>query len=203
MTAFQGIVLALLRRGRTGRGRPRGGLAAREPVAPLAYHNATWLLAGETPTRLGNRHPNLAPYETFEAADGYVIVGVGTTGSGGPSARASATTRIATDPRFATNPDRVRQAAALREILVPRLVARTRRDVARGPRGDEGVPCGRVRTIPEALESAQVAARGLLLDVTHPTLGAGRYVGSPIHLTGRTAATGGRRRCSASTRPRC
>ena len=97
---------------------------------------------------------------------------------------------LATDPRFATNPDRVRQAAALREILVPRLRARTV-DAWLAVFEAKGVPCGRVRTIPEVLESAQVAARGLLLDVTHPTLGAGRYVGSPIHLDG--AGRGDRR----------
>ena len=54
-----------------------------------------------------------------------------------------------------------------------------------------GVPCGRVRTVAEALESEQVKARGLLLDVEHPRSGAGRYLGSPIHLTG--AGRGSRR----------
>ena len=46
-------------------------------LAPLSYHASTYLLTGQVPARLGNRHPSLAPYETFEAADGYVIVGVG------------------------------------------------------------------------------------------------------------------------------
>jgi glutaryl-CoA transferase len=56
---------------------------------------------------------------------------------------------------------------------------------------EAGVPCGRVRTVAEALENPQVAARGLLLDVEHPRAGRGRYLGSPIRLDG--AGRGSRR----------
>jgi formyl-CoA transferase len=183
MTAFQGIVLALLRRERTGAGGRVDVSLLESLVAPLAYHNATWLLAGETPTRLGNRHPNLAPYETFEAQDGYVIVGAGNDALWRSFCACLGDAALGTDPRFATNPDRVRNVAALRELLVPRMKERTV-DAWLAALEAAGVPVGRVKSIPEVLESAQIAARGLLLDVSHPTLGPGRYVGSPIHLDG-------------------
>ncbi len=183
MTAFQGILLALLRRERTGEGGRVDVSLLESLVAPLAYHNTAWLLAGETPTRLGNRHPSLAPYESFEARDGHVIVGVGNDGLWRLFCRALGQDALAADARFLTNPDRVRNGEALRAILVPLLRGKTV-DTWLGAFEALGVPCGRVRSIPETLESPQLAARGLLIEIDHPKLGRGRYVGSPIHMDG-------------------
>ncbi len=182
MTAFQGIVLALLRRERSGEG-ARVDVSLLESLLPtLTYHTTTYLLAGQVPTRLGNRHPNLAPYETFEAADGHLIVGVGSESLWRAFCAAADRPELAADPRFATNADRVTHYDALRAVLAPLLRSRSVGDwTARLEAA--GVPCGRVRTVAEALDGPQVAARGLLLDVDHPHLGRGRYVGSPIHLS--------------------
>lgn len=190
MNAFQGILLALLRREHTREGGRVDVSLLESLIAPLAYHNSTWLLAGQIPTRMGNRHPSLAPYETFEAADGHVIVGVGNDGLWRTFCGCLGREGLATDPRFATNPDRVGNGEALRALLAPILRSRPVGEWLAVFEG-AGVPCGRVRSIPEALESPQIAARGLLLDVVHPTLGPGRYVGSPIHLDG--AGRGDRR----------
>lgn len=183
MTAFQGIVLALLRREKTGEG-ARVDVSLLESLLPtLTYHASTYLLTGEVPARLGNRHPNLAPYETFEAADGYVIVGVGNETLWQSFCQALGAPDLAGDPRFATNALRVTNYRALREALAPRL---RERSVGEWMAALEaaGIPCGRVRSVGEAIDGAQVAARGLLLEVDHPGLGRGRYLGSPIHLSG-------------------
>jgi crotonobetainyl-CoA:carnitine CoA-transferase CaiB-like acyl-CoA transferase len=156
----------------------------------LTYHAATWLLAGQVPARLGNRHPSLAPYETFEAADGHVIVGVGSEPLWRSFCALLGRSDLAADPRFETNPRRVANYDALRAVLAPILRSRTVGDWM-GVLGEAGIPSGRVRTVAEALENPQVAARGLLLDVDHPRAGRGRYVGSPIGLTG--AGRGSRR----------
>jgi formyl-CoA transferase len=190
MTAFQGIVLALLRRERTGQGGRVDVALLESLLSALAYHNATWLLAGQVPTRLGNRHPSLAPYETFEAADGHVIVGVGSEPLWEAFCAAVGAPEMAEDARFRTNALRVGNYDALRARLAPILRARTV-EAWTAVLGGAGIPCGRVRTVAEALEGPQVAARGLLLDVDHPTLGPGRYVGSPIGLSG--AGRGSRR----------
>jgi crotonobetainyl-CoA:carnitine CoA-transferase CaiB-like acyl-CoA transferase len=190
MTAFQGILLALVRRQQTGEGGHVDVSLLESLLAPLSYHASGYLLAGQVPARLGNRHPSLAPYETFEAADGHVIVGVGNDSLWRAFCAAIDRADLAAEPAFGTNALRVRNYEALRARIAPILRERpvaewlTRLDEA-------GIPCGRVRTVAEALDSDQVRARGLLLDVDHPTLGPGRYLGSPIHLTG--AGRGSRR----------
>lgn len=188
MNATQGILLALLRRARTGQGSRVDVSLLESALPPLAYHNTTWLLAGEVPRRMGNRHPNLAPYETFAAQDGHVIVGVGSEGLWRAFCAAAARPDLLADARFTSNALRVSNYAALRAELDPLLRSRT---VAEWLvlLESAGIPCGRVRTVAEALDSAQIGARGLLLDVDHPKLGARRFVGSPIDLEGASRGT--------------
>ena len=190
MTAFQGILLALVRREKTGEGAQVDASLLESLLAPLSYHASAYLLAGEVPVRLGNRHPSLAPYETFEAADGYVILGVGNDALWRAFCAAAGQTDLAAEPTFQTNALRVRNYDALRSRLEPLMRGRP---VAAwlALLESAGIPCGRVRTVAEALDSAQVAARGLLLEVDHPRVGPGRYLGSPIHLS--EAGRGSRR----------
>jgi crotonobetainyl-CoA:carnitine CoA-transferase CaiB-like acyl-CoA transferase len=182
-TAVQGILLALLRRERTGLGGRVEVSLLESLLATLTYHAASYLLAGVVPGRLGNRHPNLAPYETFEARDGYVIVGVGSEALWQAFCAAAGVAELAADPRFVTNALRVTNYPALRAQLAPLFRERT---VAAWLAALEaaGVPCGRVRTVAEALDGPQIVEGSLLLDVDHPALGAGRYVGSPVRLDG-------------------
>jgi formyl-CoA transferase len=149
----------------------------------LTYQASAHLLAAEEPRRLGNRHPSLAPYETFQAADGHVIVGVGSESLWRGFCDALGRPELAAHPRFATNRLRVENYAALRAELAPLLAGQP---VAHWLELFEraGIPCGRVRSVPEALEGPQVAARGLLLELAHPRVGSARYVGSPIGLDG-------------------
>jgi crotonobetainyl-CoA:carnitine CoA-transferase CaiB-like acyl-CoA transferase len=190
MNATQGILLALLRRQQTGEGGRVEVSLLESALPPLAYHNTTWLLAGEVPRRLGNRHPSLAPYETYETADGHVIVGVGSEALWRAFCQAAGRPDLAADPRFASNARRVSNYDALDAELRPLLKARPAAEWL-GLLEEVGVPCGRVRGVAEALDGEQVAARGLLLDVDHPKLGRRRFVGSPIALDG--AGRGSRR----------
>ena len=183
MTAFQGILAALLRRERTGEGGYLDTSLMESVLAPLAYHASTYLLTGAVPARLGNRHPNLAPYETFEASDGYVIVGVGSEALWRSFCLAVGRPGLADDPDYATNAARVSRADSLRGVLAPLFRARTVGEWL-ADLESAGIPCGRVRSVAEALEGPQVGARGLLLEVDHPLLGPGRYVGSPLRLSG-------------------
>ncbi|HJS56625.1 MAG TPA: CoA transferase, partial [Vicinamibacteria bacterium] len=185
MTAFQAILLALFRRERNGHGGRVDVSLLESALAVLTYHASTYLLTGAVPQRLGNRHPNLAPYETLESADGSVIVGVGSESLWRTFCATLGRPDLADDPLFRSNADRVSNGTALREALTP---------VVRSRRTDEwlalwegaGIPCGRVRSIAEALDSEQVAARDLLVEIDHPRFGRGRFVGSPIHLDAAT-----------------
>jgi CoA:oxalate CoA-transferase len=183
MSAFQGILLALLRRGSSGKGGRVDVSLLESLLATLTYHGTTWLLARQVPTRLGNRHPSLVPYEAFAARDGFVIVGVGSPSLWRDFCAAIQRPELFDDPRFATNALRVTRYGELRAIIEPILFSRNV-DEWIAILEAAGIPCGRVRSVAEALENPQVAARGLLLDLEHPTLGRGRYVGSPIHLDG-------------------
>jgi crotonobetainyl-CoA:carnitine CoA-transferase CaiB-like acyl-CoA transferase len=188
MTAFQGILLALLRRARTGEGGRVDVSLLESLLSVFAYHTSNYLLTGAVPGRLGNRHPNLAPYETFEAADGPVILGVGSEGLWREFCRSLGEPELADDSRFRTNALRVSNYDALRAHLAPRLAARKVAEWL-STWEEAGIPCGRVRTVAEALDNPQVVARGLLIEADHPIIGKGRYVGSPIHLDGATRSS--------------
>jgi crotonobetainyl-CoA:carnitine CoA-transferase CaiB-like acyl-CoA transferase len=181
MTLHQGILQALILRERTGRGTRVDTSLLESLMPPLSYHCTTWLLAGEVPQRLGNRHPNLSPYETFEAADGWLTIGVGSESLWRTFCAAIGRPALLDDPRFRANADRVRQRDALRAELAPLLRERTVAawlDLLRAA----GVPCGSVRTVAEALEDPQLAARGLIVAAEHPRLGRARFVGNPLHV---------------------
>ena len=188
MTAFQGILLALIRRQSTGEGSHVEATLLESLLPTLAYHGATYLLADQVPQRLGNRHPSLAPYETFETRDGHLIVGVGSEGLWKAFCAAIERPDLASDARFDTNAGRVSHYAALRDILASIMKSRTVGDWLSAFEA-ASVPCGQVRTVGEALSSPQVAARGLLLERDHPRAGRGRYVGNPIRLDGEREAS--------------
>jgi crotonobetainyl-CoA:carnitine CoA-transferase CaiB-like acyl-CoA transferase len=183
MTAFQAILLALLRRQATGEG-SRIDVSLLESLLPtLSYHTSAYLLAHKDPSRLGNRHPSIAPYETFAAQDGHVIVGVASEALWRSFCAVLGLPELATDERFATNALRVTNYPTLKATLEPLVRQRTVEDWL-SALDAAGIPCGRVRSVGEALEGPQVAARGLLLELEHPKAGRGRYVGSPIRLDG-------------------
>src|SRR5262245_31577540 len=141
MNATQGILLALLRRQQTGEGGRVEVSLLESALPPLAYHNTTWLLAGEVPRRLGNRHPSLAPYETYETADGYVIVGVGSEALWRAFCQAASRPDLAADARFASNALRVSNYEALSAELAPLLRSRPSAEWLRLLE-EAGVPCG-------------------------------------------------------------
>jgi crotonobetainyl-CoA:carnitine CoA-transferase CaiB-like acyl-CoA transferase len=182
MTSYQGILLALLRRESTGEGGRVDVSLFESLLPPMAYHASTYLLTGKVPGRLGNRHPSLAPYETFEAADGYVIVAVGSETLWRSFCAAAGQPALASDARFATNPLRVVNYDALRSVLAPLMKTRPVADWLSALEA-AGVPCGRVRTVGEALDHPQLLARGLIVEREHPLAGRGRYLASPIHLS--------------------
>ena len=183
MTAFQGILLALLRREQTGKGGRVESTLLESLLPTLTYQAATYLVTGEEPRRLGNRHPNLAPYEAFDASDGVIIVGVGNDSLFEKFCEVIDRPDLATDERFTRNAGRVSNYSALREVLEACLRERTV-DEWVGELERAGIPCGRVRSVGEALENPQTIARGLLVEIDHPKVGRRRYVGNPIHLDG-------------------
>ena len=148
-------------------------------LAWLANRASDYLVAGEVPERLGNAHPAIVPYESFHASDGHIILAIGADGQFRRFCAEAGLERLAADPRFATNPDRVRHRLALIAMLTEAIAQRTVSEWVTALERS-GVPGGPVRTIPEAFAHAPFAT--VLHD--HALLGEMRTVRSPIALDG-------------------
>lgn len=182
MFAAHGITLALYARERTGRGQlvDLGMLDA--VAALLTYQAGAYFATGVAPARLGNRHPTIAPYETFAASDGEVVVAVGNDGLWRDFCAVAGLEHLVQDPRFATNPSRVAHRNELNAILAPRMAERTRAAWI-AQLTEAGVPCGSVRSVAEALTDPQILAREMVVPIHHPVAGAMHVTGVPIKLS--------------------
>jgi formyl-CoA transferase/CoA:oxalate CoA-transferase len=187
MFAVQGILAALLVRERTGRGQ-RVDIAMLDAVtALLSYQASSALATGETPGRLGNRHPSIAPYDTFAAADGDFVLSVGNDDQFRRLAMVLRREGLAEDRRYRTNAERVANVAALRTELSAALAGWRRADLLEALKA-AGVPSGAVRTITEALADPQLAAREMIVPLEHVAAGTIRVLGTPLKLSGTPAA---------------
>jgi len=182
LLAAQGITLALLARHRTGRGQ-QVDIAMLDGVAALlSYQASIFFATGNAPGRMGNRHPTIVPYETFEASDGEFVIAVGNDEQFRRFCEVAAITEIAADERFATNPGRVRHYELLRPTLAGTLRRRSRQDWI-GALTAAGVPCGSVRDVREVLTDPHLEARRMIEAVEHATAGTLKVLGVPIKLS--------------------
>ena len=129
-------------------------------VGVLANQAMNYLIGGAAPHRLGNAHPNVAPYQTFEVADGHVIVAVG---NDAQFRRLCALLGLAEEERFATNAGRVRDREALIALLAPPIALR-RRDELLAALAVAGIPAGPINDVAQVFADPQVIARGMRID---------------------------------------
>jgi formyl-CoA transferase/CoA:oxalate CoA-transferase len=182
MFAVQAILAALYARERTGRGQ-RVDIAMLDAVtALLTYQAAIAFATGETPRRMGNRHPSIAPYDSFAATDGEFVLSVGNDDQFRRLAEILRRPDLAADSRYATNADRVRNYDALRGELSAVFGSWRRADLL-AALTSAGVPCSAVRSITEALGDPQLSAREMIVPLEHATAGAIRVLGSPLKLS--------------------
>ena len=182
MLAVQGVLAALLARTRSGRGQ-RVDIAMLDAVTSLLTYQASSAFAtGRTPARMGNRHPSIAPYDTFATGDGEFVLSVGNDDQFRRLGEVLGRPALAHDPRFATNADRVKNSDALREDLSSLLATWTRERLLAALTA-AGVPCGAVRTVTEALADPQLAAREMIVPLEHVTAGSIKVLGTPLKLS--------------------
>jgi crotonobetainyl-CoA:carnitine CoA-transferase CaiB-like acyl-CoA transferase len=182
MFAFQGLLLALIARARTGRGQWVDVSLLDSVAALLTYQASRHFATGEVPARAGNRHLTIAPYETFDATDGVLVLAVGNDSLWQRFCRAAGLDDLARDERFRTNAARVTNYAALQPLLARLFVTRKLDDWISLLR-DAGVPCGGVRSVDEVLRDPQILAREMVAVVDHPALGPIRMLGLPVKLS--------------------
>jgi crotonobetainyl-CoA:carnitine CoA-transferase CaiB-like acyl-CoA transferase len=121
-------------------------------------------LAGKPPTRLGNAHPNIVPYQVFETADGHVIVAVGNDGQYRRFCEAIGADHLGTDPAWASNGERVRRRSDLVPLIAPFVRAIGSADLLSRLEA-LGVPAGPINDVAAVFEDPQVIHRGLRLDL--------------------------------------
>ncbi len=180
--AFSGIMLALRERDRTGKGQHVDIALFDSILSTLSMPVGIFQATGRKPMRLGNDHSAIAPYEVLRASDGMVMIAAANTRLWQQLCAAVNMSQLVDDPRFKTNTDRVANRAALKQELerafssftVDALVARLE---------EFGVACGRVRTVPEALEDPQIGPRQMLIPLDDPELNGFRVIGNPIKLS--------------------
>jgi crotonobetainyl-CoA:carnitine CoA-transferase CaiB-like acyl-CoA transferase len=180
--AAQGILLALIARGQTGRGQ-HVDVAMLDSVAALLTYQAGIVFAtGQPPARMGNRHPSIAPYDVFETSDGPLVLAVGNDDQWQRFCRVTGLTALGDDPRFTTNESRVKHYAAL-EAPVAAILRTRPRAAWTSELVAAGVPCGPVRPVDEVLADPQLTARAMLASLPHPLAGQVAMLGLPVKLS--------------------
>jgi formyl-CoA transferase/CoA:oxalate CoA-transferase len=180
--AAQGVLAALYARERTGKGQRVDVGMLDATAALLTYQAAAFFATGQAPVRMGNRHPTIAPYETFETSDGEIVIAVGNDQIWTRFCPAIGLADLADDERFRTNRDRLERYDTLRPLLEETFKTRTRAEWIEGLQA-ASVPCGSVRDVAEVLADPHLAARNMIADLMHPTAGATRVIGVPVKLS--------------------
>jgi crotonobetainyl-CoA:carnitine CoA-transferase CaiB-like acyl-CoA transferase len=182
MMAFQGILLALLARHQSGTGQKIDISMLDCQVAMLTYQAGIYFATGESPTRLGNQHPTITPYETYRCKDGFINLACGNDNMWRTFCRVIGQEEWTADLRFRTNADRVGHRRQLAALLEPVILQKTTQEWIDQLR-QNGLPCGPIQTVGQVCEDPQVIARDMIVSLDHPTAGPIRVTGVPIKLS--------------------
>ena len=177
-----GILAALHHRDRTGEGQQLDVSLLDSQLAFLVNQGLNYFVSGTPPTRSGAWHPNLAPYQPFDVADGSVVVAVGNNQQFAAFMDWLGLSELVADPRFAENPDRNEHRAALAEKIQAVMITRARADTLRDL-PTAGVPTAAINDIGEAFDLPQVQHRGGRIDLPHQTAGTAPGIANPVHFS--------------------
>ncbi|MGR3699654.1 MAG: CaiB/BaiF CoA transferase family protein [Roseovarius sp.] len=182
--AATGILAALRHRDVTGEGQHIDIALVDATMAWLVNQGLNYLTSGVSPTRAGNAHPNIVPYQVFATLDGHVIVAVGNDSQYARFCDYLGRPDWATDPAYATNTARLAHRDTLVPMIAEVLATRTTAHVIDGLEVRK-VPVGPVNTIGQALETEQAQARGMTITMPAPDTAKGtvRLIGNPLKFS--------------------
>ena len=172
------ILAALQHRNRTGEGQHIDLALLDSQVALLANQASGWLNGGMEPRRLGNQHPTIVPYQDFACADGRIMIALGNDRQFRDLCGVLGLPELAVDERFALSANRSANRDAMFAAIVP-VIATWRSDELLAALEAAKLPCGRINSIPEALEHPQVQARGLVHEIAREDGTPVRFIGFP------------------------
>jgi crotonobetainyl-CoA:carnitine CoA-transferase CaiB-like acyl-CoA transferase len=179
--ASQAVLAALVKRERSGVGGSVDVSMLDAMASLLTFNAGMYFASGVSPKRRGNVHPTISPYETFEANDGWLNVGVANDKFWSLFCSVVDRKEIETDTRFDKAPKRAANRAALAEILKPIFRSRPR-DHWLDVLGKAGIPCGAIRTVGEVCESPQLVQRDMVQTVAHGVAGDVKFIVRPLRF---------------------
>jgi len=182
MYATTAILAALFGRQASGRGQYIDMALLDVQVAMLANLSSSYFVSGQSPGRMGNAHMNIVPYHVFRAADEFLIVAVGNDGQFAAFCRVLGVPEWASDPRFATNPQRVGHRELMVGMIAERLKARPAREWLVALEA-AGVPAGPINDLAQVFADPQVRHRKVEVRAPHPAAGEVRMVANPIKFS--------------------
>jgi crotonobetainyl-CoA:carnitine CoA-transferase CaiB-like acyl-CoA transferase len=183
MYATVAILAALRHRDRTGEGQHLDIALLDTQVAWLINAGVDHLLSGKTPSRLGNAHPHIVPYQLFATLDGHVVLAVGNDEQFARACEAMNLPELARDPRFTRNADRIAHRAALIPILSDRFKTASS-DHWEHAMAKVGVPCGPVHDVAQVFADPHLQERGMRVRMDQEcTAGSIELIGNPIHAS--------------------
>ena len=182
MYATTAILAAVVHRDQTGQGQYIDMALLDTQIAVMANVSSAYLCSDKVPRRWGNASPIIVPYQTFPTSDGWMIVAVGNDGQFKHFVTAGGEAHLAENPLYINNPLRVEN----RKSLISLLEVMTRRKTKAewiSLLEAANVPCGPINNFKEVFDNEQVKARGVQIDVPHPTAGNMKLVSSPMRLS--------------------
>jgi crotonobetainyl-CoA:carnitine CoA-transferase CaiB-like acyl-CoA transferase len=182
MYATVGILAALRHRDRRGQGQYIDLSLYDTQVAWLINAATNHLVSGKVPGRIGNRHPNIAPYQTFQTSDGEIAIAVGNDRQFGRFCAAIGRAELAWDERFHRNRDRVNNVDALDRLITESLMSDTAKNWEARLISAE-IPAGRVATIGQALSDPQTLAREMVVPMTTADGWRVNLLGNPLNMS--------------------
>ena len=186
--ASNAILAALWHARATGEGQQIDIALFDVQAAMLANQATNWFVSGIAPTRMGNAHPNLSPYQPFPCTDGMVVIAVGNDGQFRALCTALGAPGMGTDPRYATNAVRIENRATLSAQLSAMTAGHDMKGLMVALES-AGVPCGPVNTIDQVFADPQARHRGLEVHQTRADLSEPiRTVASPIRMSATPVA---------------
>ena len=185
-----GILAAYVHRLKTGEGQWVETSLFEAALVQTYWQSAIALATGVAPRAMGSAHPLNAPYQAFEAADGWIVVGGANQTNWLRVLDAIGAPELAEDPRFKDGAGRMGHLPELEAELAPRFRAKPARHWLDALER-EGVPCGPVYDMLQALADPQTVARDMVVEVEHTTLGRVKTLGLPVkfsHTPGKVRA---------------
>jgi glutaryl-CoA transferase len=183
LQAAMAVLAALHRRSAIGEGAHIEVPLFESQLSWLANRAQEYLVSGEDVGRLGNAHPSIVPYQTFDASDKKLALAVGNDAQFKTLCQAVGRPELAGDERFAENPDRVANREELVTILEEEFRKKTADEWVEEIR-EAGVPCGPVNPLADVFSDDHVLGSGMLRDVKHPVAGTLEMLASPILVDG-------------------